>query len=377
MSEHQPLRMGILTIHAALNYGSMLQAYALQSTLESLAPDSSVELIDYLPGIIMDRYASDIRKHLKNMPELAKWALTLRTRYRKNRAFRGFASEYFHLSPKSYEREAELQKDAQRWNVCILGSDQVWNPDIIGNDKTFFLDFASDSLKASFASSFGTEKVNGSFLNMLLDSLQSFEHLAVREASAARILEPLQKPVFVSCDPVFLMSGDQWRSMARRPKQVPDHYILYYSVQRNDAAENLARKLSAHYGLPIVDAGSRNNPLKYIGLHDPDIGPAEFLYLVDHADFVVTNSFHGTAFGTIFRKKCISLVHRTRGTRIRELAQLAERGEYLVDEHTAPADVIALLDREVIAVGGGLAQTIAGSRDYLKNVIRSAYDRVR
>lgn len=372
MSKDNSLRIGILTIHAAINYGSMLQAYALQKQLEELASGDTVELIDYLPPCIMDGYSLNPGKHLKDPGDFLKYCVNFDARRKQRGVFEDFARNCFHRSSRQYTDSAQLEADAEKWDVCVLGSDQVWNPEIVADDRAFWLDFAKSSYKASFSSSFGTTEIREDYRKKLAQTLIKFDQIAVREPSAAAMLSDVEKPIAVTCDPVFLLSADQWAELERKPEYVPEHYIQMYTVERNEKLEELVKQLSAHYGIPVVDLGLRSNPMGYFGIHSPEFGPREFLYLIHHADFLVTNSFHGTAFGTIFRKKCVSILHHSRGTRIRELAELSSRTRFVLSEDASPEDVIMLMEEPYEDDYGPLNERIAGSKAYLEEMLTEA-----
>lgn len=371
MSNTNKLHIGILTIHAAINYGSMLQAYALQHQLEALAGADTVELIDYLPPYVMDQYSLDPLKNLNSVKSFLKYCVDLPSRRRRNRAFGMFARDCFHTGTP-YRTPRQLAEDADRWDVCVLGSDQVWNPEIVARDRSFWLDFAKNSYRASFASSFGTTAVPADYCAQLTDALGGFGSIAVREPSAAQMLSGVGRPITVTCDPVFLLSAHEWAQLERRPREVPERYMLFYTVQRNEKLEELVKQTAAHYGISVVDLGIRGNPKGYFGIHSPDYGPREFLYLIRHADYMATNSFHGTAFATIFGKKCVSVLHRSRGTRIRELAELSDRTRYILPEDASAADMIRCFEEEREEDASRLAARIAASKQYLNDMLTRA-----
>lgn len=363
-------KVGVLTIHAARNYGSMLQAYALQTTVERIVPDSKIELIDYLPPRVMDIYSLDIRKHWKQPKRLAAFLLNYSSKFRRDRVFENFAKRYFHLTDSNYCSIEELITVGDRWDTCILGSDQVWNRDIVGDDPAFILDFVRKGRKVCYSSSFGTQYVDPDWSEKIQDRISDFDAVAVREQSAADILRAANREIFVTCDPVLLISRNNWVAISAKPEGIPAHYILYYSVERNSAAENLVKKMAEESGLPIVDAGVRNNPMGYLGIHSSDFGPQEFLNLVANADFVVTNSFHGTAFSFIFEKKVICMLHHTRGTRIRELAALAGREDCVVEEQISVSDAMKVLNCQIPKIGEDLRKNIDDSMAYLHAVLK-------
>lgn len=372
MDMDHKLRIGILTIHAAINYGSMLQAYALQAQLEAEGGENRVELIDYLPPYIMNGYSLNPLKHLGDPKDFLKYLLNLGQRTKRNKVFESFARDCFRLSDRAYTDASQLEADSANWDVCLLGSDQVWNPEIVADDRAFWLEFAKHKYKACFSSSFGTTAIPELYKDGLIRALKTFDKLSVREPSAAAMLTDVEKTIAVTCDPVFLLSADQWAELERKPAQVPERYIVMYTVERNEKLEALVKQLSVHYGIPVVDMGIRSDPRGYFGIHSPEYGPREFLYLIHHADYMVTNSFHGTAFGTIFKKKCVSILHRSRGTRIRELLELADRSRYILPEDASTEQLVHCFDREQEEDTSCLQDTIAASKTYLKDMLMQA-----
>ena len=372
MSADKKLRIGILTIHAAINYGSMLQAYALQRAVETEASGDSVELIDYQPPCIMDGYSLNLLKNARNPKCFLKYCINFRDRKKRNQVFRKFSGDFFHLSHRKYTNAQQLRRDCTNWNVVLLGSDQVWNPEIVKMDRVFWLDFAEKSFKACFSSSFGTTSIPETYQKALTQALRGFDEIAVREPSAAAMLSDVDKPVTVTCDPVFLLSAQQWEAVERKPKEVPDHFFLMYTVERNEKLEVLVRETAAYFGTPVVDLGIRSNPREYFGVHSPEYGPREFLYLIHHADYMATNSFHGTAFAIIFKKKCVSMLHHSRGTRIQELTEVAGRSGWILSEDATVSDVIRRFTEACEGDGSRLEERIAASRAYLKNMLADA-----
>lgn len=374
MCAKKALRIGILTIHAAINFGSMLQAYALQHEVEECAEEDAVELINYLPPYIMDGYSLNPFKNMSSLRSFLKYCVDITGRVRRNRVFEEFARDFFHTTAKKYRSNEELSRDNRNWDVCLLGSDQVWNPEIVEQDRAFWLAFA-DGYKACFSSSFGTTSIPEEYLEALKKTLNSFDRIAVREPSARQMLSGVEKPIEVTCDPVFLLSAEEWTALERKPEGIPEHYMLLYTVERNEKLEALTKSTAASYGIPVVDVGFRSDPRGYCGVHSPGFGPREFLYLIRHADYMATNSFHGTAFATIFRRKCVSILHRSRGTRIRELAELSGRSRYILQEDAGVDDVRNVFASPAEDDYTGLNERIYHSKAYLRQMLTQAREK--
>jgi hypothetical protein len=130
------LKIGILTLHDADNYGAILQAYALKKIIKQFNK-GSVEIIDYKKPYIREVYklvkldrsstVSCIRSLLENM-------ILLPSRYFKKNKFRKFRKEYMDISAVKFFSS----KDISGYDIYIVGSDQVWNNVIVKNDETFF-----------------------------------------------------------------------------------------------------------------------------------------------------------------------------------------------------------------------------------------------
>lgn len=361
--------IGILTIHAAINYGSALQAYALQHRMQAENPNADLEIINYLPACIMDQYSNNILNNMKDIKTFIKFCLNFKNRRIRNTQFKEFSDKFFSLSAENYKSNTELKRDSENWDACILGSDQVWNPDIVEDDPAFWLDFMKEGYKATFSSSFGTMDVPRKYLDNLERELENFDRISVREPSAKDMLHQVNKEITVTCDPVFLLSAEEWSKIERKPDGIPSEYILLYTVEKNEKIEDIVKDISKEYNLPIVDLGVRNNPRSYFGIHSSRFGPQEFIYLIHNAKYVFTNSFHGTAFATIFHKKSISILHRSRGTRIRELCDLAGRMHLILPELATIGEVKKVLDKDLCDDYSLLDLRIEASKQYIKELL--------
>ena len=375
------MRFGLLTIHAAVNFGSALQAAAFLEYMQKLCPGDRVELIDYRPTVIMDPYSVHIGKNLGGAKQVIRYLLSWRERKERNRVFEGFFDRYFVLSDGVYCEERELEEASFQWDAVFLGSDQIWNPQIVGYGTAFFLSFCRNAFRASFAGSFGTTDIPEAYVKELVSELKNFEMISVREPSAKVLLKEMEdygeKEIAVVSDPVFLLSEEEWTEIEKRPKQIPKEYIVFYTVQRNPALEDILKKIGNRYRLPVIDLGLRTRKSDYLGQHSASYGPEEFVYLIHHAQLIFTNSFHGTAFGTIFRKKCISMLHRERGTRIKELAELSDRTAYIVSEQITVNELQNILSKKLDSDYSKLDQRIAQSKEFLTEAVRRAHEQYR
>lgn len=305
--------IGLITYHAAYNFGSVLQAYATQYTLQKLG--YQVEIIDYRTPSQTLWYTQDItlKKGKRSLIEAPFFLRVWRARKRRARKFEVFMSEKMNLTPKTHTCFDDF-KDLS-YPILISGSDQVWNfkcgefrfePwDAI---RPYFLDFGNPKKRIAYASSFGmpTEE----YVRKCAPYLEHYDSLSTREPIGKRFLEcAINRPVTLVADPTWLLDKDQWSKLLtgesyRKP------YILIYSLSLNwrhagkwlRAVKNLADKKK--YSIYCI---SPLHPLIYPGIKMvDDAGPLDFLSLIKDAKLVVTNTFHGTIFSMNFEVPFIS-----------------------------------------------------------------------
>ena len=340
-----------ITCHDVYNAGASLQAYALQTYLKSLGHD--VKIIDYKPDYLSRHYRLDIvgnpkydKPILRQAYLLAKLPGRLRMLPRK-RAFDSFTAKYLDLT-RRYASNAELKADPPEADIYFAGSDQIWNPLFSnGKDPAFYLDFAPEgSVKASYAASFATEDVLDDWKPQMKDWLHALDYISVRESSGVRIAQELGIIGAVQVlDPVFLLDASTWRNMASERPSYP--YLLVYDFDGNKQIEQEAKRLAAQHKLKIVTL----QKFPYADRCIRDAGPREFLSLVDGASFVLSNSFHATAFSLIFQRpfmvydRCENI-----NTRMRDL--MVTVGLSHRSSADAPIDWTAVqmrLDKEITA----------------------------
>lgn len=312
-------RVGILTMHKVDNVGSALQAYALQRVVESLGYEC--ELIDYLYPTTEHLAYQNRVVQVRELSILELITYLLRKikaslRKKTDNPFDQFYKANFHCSKQSFSNRLQLMSDYPSYDIYISGSDQVWNPQYIGFDTSFFLDFAPEGARrVSYASSFSINKVPVEFTKAYQRELMKFDSISVRERSGVNIVKELTgKNCENVCDPTLLLNAEQWAELAEQSIfKTNEHYILVYLMAYAynpypdvyDYIERVYKQLN----LPVVffnGWGGQKGNLQEIRVSVK--GPNEFLYLFSHADYVITDSFHGTAFSLIFNKPFITCI---------------------------------------------------------------------
>jgi len=311
------MKIGILTIHTAFNYGAMLQAYALQIAIIRLGYD--VQIIDYYPKEV--EKTNFMRNITPNPRQIVKYiyARINPNVQKKINRFNAFRNR-MQLTSRYFDRN-ELYLNPPSFDAYMVGSDQVWNMER-GFDSFWFLDFVKDKLKISYASSFGTATIASEYNKKLKEQLTGFNAISVRESDGVNIIkEATGLNAIQVLDPTFLLSDGDWIKLAAR-RQFRGDYILAYGFSRSIEFNKLIINVKNRYKLPVVAIA--------IGTHFPfdvdkcflNVGPSEFLALFRDAKAICTDSFHGIAFSINFRKTFFSIPHATRNSRLDSLLSL-------------------------------------------------------
>ena len=189
---------------------------------------------------------------------------------------------------------SDLKNIESEFDYFVAGSDQIWNPhySFTGSDIDF-LTFTNTEKQIAYAASFGVSSIPDEKKKNYKDWLSSFGNISVRETDGAKIIADMTgRKVPVVLDPVLLLSAEKWRKLAVKPRNMTDKpYVLVYSVE--NMSENLRR---------AVEYEGENVEIVYVKddkKRNWAVGPREFIYLIDHAEKLLTDSFHGTAFSVI------------------------------------------------------------------------------
>lgn len=295
------MKIGTLTFPGSPSHGASLQMYALYKVLQRLGVDA--EVINYSPdGLIHNRNAEK-DKH-KSLIKL----INLFFLKDPQKAFRQFEKQLNIYPPIPLKTTEELQKAGKRYECIVVGSDQVWNPVVTRNDMNFYLDFCKDDArKASYAASFGTDDVAEEDCEEIAKLLSKITYLSVREERGREIVRDLTgREVPVMIDPTFLIDGNDWRKLGKR-SGAKEKYVFFYCIKKSPSLGRIAKEFAEKHGYRFVyiSGGVHGVMDKFNPHRNPvfGVGPAEFIDLIDHAECVFTNSFHGTALSIILNKK--------------------------------------------------------------------------
>lgn len=304
------MKIGLLTIHHAYNFGAALQAYATYDTLKNMGYD--VEFIDY----DNDTFRAERNLFLPNssVGNVVRNARSLFSiKQCKKRAER--YEEFYGLSKKS-EKTWMNNGDFSNatYDVILVGSDQTFCLYLTGKPdemRPFFLEYAGNIKRISYASSMGekTAALNASDDCWMVEQFQRFSSLLVRDEKTANYIENLigTRPNVV-LDPTLLLTKEQWSELESSEK-IQGDYIAFYTVLSSPWVVEYVEQLSKKLGMKVIALHARTRFEMNASYHFAgDCGPREFLSAIKHAKYVVTTSFHATAFSIIFQKQFVSLV---------------------------------------------------------------------
>lgn len=323
------IKVGILTFHKALNYGAVLQCYALQKKLNNLGIDA--EVINYYSKPV---YNHDNPFRIKNfdnrfngMIVVLKRIIKFKKTISKKSNFNNFIIKNIKLS-KKYKSRKSIKNISEKYNYLVSGSDQVWNAVITREDADIYnlSYFNNEVKKVSYAASIGEDFPLAENVDIINSALSDYHYISVREETAKKLLK--NDKIEIVLDPTFLLTGEEWKKAIDHLDK-KEKYILVYILEINQTMIEAVNTLSKILKLNVIKISSIQNPLFEKEINSKsDTSPEEFLNLFINADYVVTNSFHGLCFSLIFNKEFMSILHTNRSKRQEDLLKkvgLADR----------------------------------------------------
>lgn len=307
--------IGLVTPYKTINYGTKLQAYAMQ---EMLGKYDETELINFVTSsdhrvsAILGKVSPAILGNKLKMKKADKALRADEDFYKKHmqrkKAIASFDKEHYKFS-ESAKGNNEFNTLVKKYDSVVCGSDQLWAPRNVKADW-FTLTIVPDGIKRiSFAASFGIEEVPSSMKKKYKKYLDNMDAIAVRETSGARIVKELTgKEVQVTLDPTLMLDATEWEKIANKSTKNPDEpYIMCYFLGDNKMHRDFARKLREKTGCKIYAMGNfkgkNESDVDFADCDIYDATPDDFVNLIRNAAYVCTDSFHGTVFSTIFKRK--------------------------------------------------------------------------
>lgn len=296
-----------ITFDHTTNYGSSFQAYALQAAVEKISLSDGTKCSYQLIPIRKCEDWPVIRtwKHLLVAPFVAL----------NRRMFVEFEQEHMHYAET--HRISDFVELNSITDAFVCGSDVIWNPDLNKNIDAFYLNFAT-KYRFSYAASFGKSEISENTRRKVAQYLPAFNSLSVREKSGIDIIQnSIGFTAQIVCDPVFLVDRNEWEEIIRKEIS-KKKYIFVYITHLSRPIERFLERLKHSTGLNIVYAANGPKQALKQGLFQVQT-PDKWLQLLHDAQYVVTNSFHATAFSVLFHKKFFTVVNgeKSKGINVR------------------------------------------------------------
>lgn len=359
------MKVGIITFHFPFNCGAALQCYALETKLESLG--NEVKVINYCPWYHWNRYAAyknPIYYGRKKMRVPARNILTrtyhgvkgfydtvrswknANVKLPRQKKFSAFRKAHLHET-RMYRTVAQLRANPPKCDLYLAGSDQLWNAKLTeGNyDPAYFLDFGKkDVRRATYAigSYFADPEAAKKTIAPMLKNLDA---VSLRETKFMRAVMQAaddKTPMHTDVDPTLLLDASAYEALLPKEPLEKEPFAVIYTMpgpaqkQVNEAAKLLERQT----GLHLIDVNGNPNA-ENCRIKDHRVcSPEEFLWYIKHAEVVLTNSFHGTVFSVLFKKRFATVLHKETGNRVSELLDKLGLSDHYTDQTDAVGGIL-------------------------------------
>ena len=305
-------KIGVVTFHSPYNYGSSFQAYALQETVKKICNyECDYKIINLRTANQKRMYSIDKDINLSTKIIRNFMLRDYDKKYKiKNQKFEDFINNQLDVT-QEYNSYEELEKANFDFDYYISGSDQLWNLRAFDFDWSYYLGFVHKGKKISYAASFGPKSIEFSDEEKLKVKryINNYDNLSVREkGSYDNIYQLTGRKAEINMDPTILLEKEEWNKLIPKKKNITEDYILYYSLGQDKENIKLVEKISNKMKLPVITTRySGRNELFTNFKRIYDVGPIEFLNLLNNAKIVLTTSFHGTIFSAILNKPFFSI----------------------------------------------------------------------
>ncbi|MDT2758653.1 polysaccharide pyruvyl transferase family protein [Enterococcus xiangfangensis] len=365
-------KIGIVTLSGNFNYGNRLQNYALQKVLEKKGFEvetleisfSRVSKVNkFMKALIRGCMSPSLikkifqkREYGKDFSEMSKL---------KSPKLLPFTKEY--IRTRYIESENELSTVASQYDYFITGSDQVWNQSAM-SDATFFLDFVPIEKRYSYAASFGKNSILNADKRYYKTNINGMREISVREFQGYSIVKDLtNRDAHVHLDPTMLLTAEEWRTLALQesfewlPKK---KFILRYVLRgMSETKEEELLEFKKKYNYEVItimgDSIKEDNEILTV---------IQFLQAIDKAEFVMTDSFHGSVFSILLNTP-FQVLERSTGNMNSRLDTLLEKFDLKQNSSKENVGLEKLLQTDFSKIEAILSSERQKSIDYLDSFL--------
>lgn len=272
----------------------------------------------------------------------------------------------------------ELQEAAKEYVAVLVGSDQMWSPSGLATNFYNLMFVPDEVKKISYAASFGVSKIPAYQRSRTKQFLNRIEYLSVRENSAAGIVRELTgRSALVAVDPTMLLSKEEWEEFSGAEKLIKEKYIFAYFLGHQRKQREEVEKLKVATGLKIVTLRHLDEFVpedESFGDYAPyKIGPKEFVNLIKNAEYVCTDSFHGSVFSSLFQKQFMTFSRYAENASVSKNSRIVSllQNLGLEQRHFVNGDIVVEMKRTIdyIAVEQRRKKLIEDSKQFLNSAL--------
>ena len=330
-------KLGLCVRYDCNNYGSMLQILATQKAIEECGwqydkktPKFIIKNLSrvFNPYFMRGKMIGIAKKiSLKMHPEME-------NRNSKRLAiFREYRNKYIGPYSSICKGFDSLVQSANDYDAVMVGSDQLWTPAGLMT-KFYNLLFVPDSIrKISLATSFGVTEIPKDQIKLTKQYINRIDFLSVREVSGQKIIKKLtEREAVIAVDPTLLFDGEEWLEIFEYEKQSEEPYIFAYFLGDNNAHRDAVEQFAKKKKLRVITCPHMDEFVERDMTFGDDqrfeVSPVDFLNLVRGAEYIVTDSFHGSVFSILNHKKFLTVnrysdsLRKAKNTRIDSLFSL-------------------------------------------------------
>ena len=361
-------RIGILTWHYYPNYGSRLQAYALYRYLSICGFE-----------VIFINYRNKIFGRTSIIRRIGLFCIFMIPmdicRYLSNKlifASRRFDNKYLPQTKEVYSEE-ELFKIISNYNAIICGSDQIWAPNVY--NPIYMLDFVPDNInKVSYAASIGLESIPDEMVENYKKYIGRIDHISVREEKGKEVLKNqcgIESTVVL--DPTLLLPKEEWDKLKKK-STIKEKYIFCYFLKKDHQYKELVKDFAKKNDYAIYGVSDNANDSSWMQTFDfRTVGPQEFIGLIESAQCIFTDSYHGTIFSMIYHKPFLLFERFTSNDTICQNSRIEQLRTYFgIEKNIVRADSINTIEIAQVNYDefeSALAKLREGSRSFLKQAL--------
>lgn len=325
-----------LTTQYVNNFGALLQCYALSKFLNK-QDNIECQVIQYYHEHSGDTWKilkkpKDFRDLIKMIYTLANLRLT-HDILKKQKLMRKFVKDYIPITRQAYRTPEAIGANPPIADVYICGSDQIWNmrrP--IRGRITYFLGFVPEGKKRiSYAASIA-DPWNEDNIKQITPYLQKFDAVSIREKGNLAQVKTIYPDATVVIDPVFLLEREDWDKIKDTSKCIDEPYILCYFLSVTDQMVKTVERIRQLTGYKIVHLNINALDKFHSDVNVRAAGPRDFVGLISNASFVITNSFHCSAFSVIYRKNFVFCPKGNANERIINLQEAFGLGDVMMSK---------------------------------------------